>query len=283
MLPLVPVAALRRCVLAVSVLSDIDVTPADDGFMIVGSPNIFISLGQCRAALGDAAPDSDEGRALLARFVTVRQWIEQHVAAELPELARPVALPVDHTLHPGAGWAHKHILGGCLDLGLGLVGLQPANRESVVVVHPAIFDAIEVDPTAWWPSAIGYLEDMGAMATARWRRQPKAPLRPMGDCDVVTLLASVVFRGAVCSDSDGLRAAVVPMRTRGWLDPGRIDPAFAHAAAALTSAEERGFPRPVLLTVEEVTMVPPGGRPAEIVLRDPVPPDALWKRDVLYR
>jgi hypothetical protein len=128
-----------------------------------------------------------------------------------------------------------------------------------------------------------YLEDMGAMATVRWRRQPNAPLRPMGDCDVVTLLASGVFRGAVCADSGGLRAAVVPMRTRGWLDPTRIDPAFAQAAATLTTPEDRGFPRPVLLTVDEVTVVQPGGRPAEIVLRDPAASGARWKRNVLYR
>jgi hypothetical protein len=279
----IDVAAVRRCVLAVAVVHDLDVTPADDGFLISAQPDIFVSIEQCREAIGDSDPDEDTGRLRLTRFLDARRWIADRITAELPELVRPVGLPVGHPLHPGGSWVRRRILGGYLDLGFGLVGLDPADRDRVVVVHPAVFEAIGVDPTPWWPQTVDYLEDMGAMATARWRRQPKAPLRPMGDCDVVTLLASAVFRGAVCADSGGLRAAVVPMRTRGWLDPTRIDPAFSQAAAVLTSPDERGFPRPVLLTVDEVTVVPAGGNPAEIVLRDPVAADERWKRDVLYR
>jgi hypothetical protein len=276
------VAAVRRCVLAVSVVHDLDVLPADDSFHLVGERDIVVTLEQCRQVIGDADPDGDDGRQRLAGFLLARRWIADRIINELPELARPVALPVGHPLHPGAAWVRKRIIGGCLDVGLGLVGLDPADRDSIAVVHPAVFDAIDVDPTPWWPPAAEYLEDMGAMATARWRRQPKAPLRPMGDCDVITLLASAVFRGALCADSGGLRAAVVPMRSRGWLDPTRIDPAFSQAAAVLTSPSERGFPRPVLLTVDEVTVVPAGGRPAEIALRDPAPAEERWKRDVLY-
>jgi hypothetical protein len=278
-------AAVRRCVLAVSVLDDLDVIPADDGFTLVGdgTPAVFATLAECRDVLGDSDPDGADGRARLSRFLFARRWIADRIGDELAELARPVALPVGHPLHPGRSWVRKRILGGVLEVGLGLLGLDPADPDSVLVVHPAVFTAISVDPSPWWVPSMEYLEDMGAMATARWRRQPKAALKPMGDCDVVTLLASAVFRGAVCADSGGLQAAVVPMRTRGWLDPTRIDPAFAQAAAALTSAEERAFPRPILLTIDEVVMVPPGGRPAEIVLRDPAAADDRWKRDILYR
>jgi hypothetical protein len=79
-----------------------------------------------------------------------------------------------------------------------------------------------------------------------------------------------------------MRAAAVPMRRRGWLDLTRIDPAFTAAAASATTPEERGFARPVLLTVDEVALAPEGGRPAEIVLRDPAVESAAL-RPVLFR
>ena len=119
------------------------------------------------------------------------------------------------------------------------------------------------------------------MAVVRWRRNPGHPLRPMGDCDVVSLLGSAVLRGALAGDQGGMRAIAVPMRTRGWLDLRGIDPAFSLAAASLTDPADRGFNRPLLLTAEEVALVPEGGRPAEVVLRDAAPGHAQ-NRDVLY-
>ena len=108
-------------------------------------------------------------------------------------------------------------------------------------------------------------------------------LRPIGDCDVATLLGSRTLRAALCAaDGSGLRAAAVPMLRRGWLDLSRIDPAFTAAAAAATTPQERGFQRPLLLTVDEVTLAPAGGRPAEIVLRDEAV-DPPYLRSVLYR
>jgi hypothetical protein len=58
------------------------------------------------------------------------------------------------------------------------------------------------------------------------------------------------------------------MRRLGWTRLALIDPAFALAAAAASLAADRGFPRPLLLTVDEVTMVPEGGNPQRLVLRD---------------
>jgi hypothetical protein len=72
------------------------------------------------------------------------------------------------------------------------------------------------------------------------------------------------------------------MRRRGWLDLSRIDPAFTAAAAAATDPEERGFPRPVLLTLDEVSLAVDGGRPAEIVLRDAAA-ESPHLRPVLFR
>jgi hypothetical protein len=68
------------------------------------------------------------------------------------------------------------------------------------------------------------------------------------------------------------------MRRRGWLDLGRIDPAFAAAAAAATEAAERGFDRPLLVTADEVVMAPAGGEPGLIELRDPVAASDPWSR-----
>jgi hypothetical protein len=72
------------------------------------------------------------------------------------------------------------------------------------------------------------------------------------------------------------------MRRRGWTKLAMIDPAFGPAAAAATSEADRGFARPLLVTADEVAVVPEGGRPEQIVLRDPAA-DESWLKDVLYR
>ena len=274
--------ALRRCALAVSVLSDVDIEPADDGVRLPGLPEIFVSDVDLWRAVGGADADSDLARRRLTRWLRVRRAIAERSLDELAEIVRPVGLPVGHELHEGDSWVRQRVLGGCLDVGIGFVGLQRSEPDRVLVAPQSVLDATGIDPTPWWRGATEYLENMGALATSRWRRTPAAPLRPMGDCDVVTLLASAVFRGALCADAGGMRAVAVPVRHRGWLELSRIDPAFVQAAAALADDDERGFPRPVLLTVDEVVVALPGGKPAEIVLRDAASDGQRWLRDVLY-
>ncbi len=275
--------AVRRCALAVSVLSDLDIRPAEGGIVLPGLPEIFVSDVDLWRAVAGADPETGRARRRLAGWLAARRSVAERSLEELAETIRPVGLPVGHELHPGGDWVRQRVLGGCLDLGAGFVGLDASDRDRVVVVPQSVLDATEVDPTPWWRGATEYLENMGALAISRWRRAPSAALRPMGDCDVVTLLASEVFRGALCADAGGMRAVAVPVRHRGWLELSRIDPAFVQAAAAIASDDERGFPRPVLLTVDEVAVALPGGRPAEIVLRDPAPDNRRWLRDVLYR
>ena len=172
------------------------------------------------------------------------------------------------------------VLGDTLDLGIGFVGVG-SNPDEVVVVPQGALDAAGVDPAPWWPVVRDYLERMGALAAERLGDM--AVLRPIGDCDVVTLLGSRRLREYLCAqDGTGLRAAAVPMRRRGWLDLSRIDPAFTAAAAAATAPDERGFSRPVLLTLDEVSLALDGGRPAEIVLRDTAV-DSPHLRPVLFR
>jgi len=274
--------ALRRCTLAVSVLHEVDMTPTDDGIELVGVPNISVSFAQIWAAIGDADPATSVAHDRLYGWLRARRAIADKSLDELAETIRPVGLPVGHDLHPGPRWVRYPVLGGSLDLGIGFVGLLGDQPEAVVITAPSVLDAAGIDPTPWWRGAMEYLENMGALATTRWRRDPRSPLRPMGDCDVLTLLASRVLRGALCADVGGMRAIAAPVRTRGWLDLSRIDAAFAPTAAAIADDASRGFPRPVLLTVDEVSMVAEGGRPAEIVLRDPASDEKVWLRDVLY-
>lgn len=271
---------LRRLALAVSVLDDVDIVPLDDGVLLTGDVPVEVTWLELRRALGGADPADDLGR------FRVRAWLRgRRIAADvhvehLRTQARPVGLPVDHPLHPGLDWVRQRVLGGALDLGFGFVGVG-TDPDEVVVVPQGALDAAGVDPTPWWPVARDYLERMGAVAAQRLAANPV--LRPIGDCDVVTLLASRTLREALCAhDGTGMRAAAVPMLRRGWLDLTRIDPAFTAAAAAATAPHERGFSRPLLLTADEVTLAPEGGRPADIVLRDPAA-ESVHLRPVLYR
>jgi hypothetical protein len=275
--------SLRRCALAASVLGDLDLQPADDGIVLVGVPNIPVSDAELAHALRDAEPDSEQARRRLTRWLHARRAIADRSLDELAEKLRPVGLPAGHELHDGPEWVRQPVLGGCLDVGVGFVGLDPADPDRVVVMPDSVLVAAGIDVTPWWRNALDYLENMGALAISRWRRDPTGPLRPMGDCDVVTLLASQLFRGALCADAGGMRAIAAPVRHRGWLELSRIDPAFVQAAAAVAGPVERGFPRPVLLTVDEVVVALPGGHPARIVLRDAAVEQPHWRRDVLYR
>lgn len=257
---------LRRLALAVSVLDDVDIVPTDDGVLLTGDAVVEVSWLELRRALAGADPESDLGRARVSGWLRGRRVAADTHPEHLRGLARPVGLPVDHPLHPGLDWVRHRVLGDVLDLGFGFVGVG-TDPDEVVVVPQGALDAAGIDPLPWWPVARDYLERMGALAAQRLA--DTSLLRPIGDCDVVTLLGSRALREALCAlDGTGMRAAAVPMRRRGWLDLTRIDPAFTTAAAAATAPDERGFGRPLLLTADEVTMAADGGRPAEIVLRD---------------
>jgi hypothetical protein len=79
----------------------------------------------------------------------------------------------------------------------------------------------------------------------------------------------------------GMRTVAVPMRSRGWLDLNRIDPAFSTAAAHLTALEERGFERPLLVTREEVVIARADGDTVRAGLEDKLA-TVVDIRDVMY-
>jgi hypothetical protein len=273
---------LRRCALAVAVLHDLDVIPAIDGVVLAGTPPLEVTWAECRRALGGVDPETDDGRHRLARWLLLRRWIADRPLEDLYERARPYATPVESPLHTGLDWVRRRVLGDALDLGFGFVGLDPRDADKVLPVPQRMLDATGINVDDWWPTAVVYLERMGRMAGERLARMPKAPLRPMGDCDVVTLLGSMTFRAAIVAEiADGMRTVAVPMRSRGWLDLSRIDPAFSAAAARLTAPEERGFSRPLLVTREEVALAPEGGDVVRAGIEDRIAP-VIDLRDVLY-
>ena len=250
---------------------------------------LLIGWGELLLAAGDPSGTVPEPvvRRRVARWLRLRIALDERLhAAEVvaPEAVeevrlqilsrvRPRALPVDHSLHPGASWPRHSVLGDALHVGLALRGFDDdgnAADEEVGLLPAGVLVAAQVDLGMATARADRYLEDMAALAAERLRRDPTAALRPLGDADVLTLLASRTFRAALV-DGQGMRSAAVPMRSRGWLDLGRLDPAFAVSASLLTDADERGFPRPVLVTVDEVSLVRPGGDAIRQSLADPAP------------
>ena len=273
---------LRQAVLAVSVLHDVDVEPDTDGLTLPGWPDVWISWSECRRALAGYDPTGGTGRRRLADWLLARRWAADAGSELLALSLRPVGLPVEHALHPGLDWVRERVLGDVLDLGFGAVGLDPSDPDRIVLVPLPALDDAGIDAEVAWTGARRLLEELGSLAAERVARDPKGQLRPYGGCDAVTLLGSRSLRSSIASTAGGMGAAVVPMRGRGWTRLALIDPAFGPAAAAATSAEERGFERPLLVTPDELTLAPEGGRPEEIVLRDPAA-DVPWVRDVLYR
>ena len=274
------VLELRRGCLAVSVLHDVDLEPATLGVTLTGTPAVWVSWTECRRALAGHDPESASGRTRLADWLLARRWCADAGAQAVELSLRPVGLPVEHVLHPGLDWVRERVLGDALDLGLGGVGLDPSAPDRVVLLPTTALTALGLEPDLAWAAASEMLERLGALVADRVRRDAKGQLRPFGDCDAVTLLGSRSLRAALAHEAGGLAAAVVPMRRRGWTRLAMIDPAFGPAAAAATPTAERGFLRPLLITADELTLVPAGGR-AAVVLRDPAHDDP-WVRSTPY-
>ena len=284
-----PDTELRLAVLAASVLDDVDVEPRADGVELRSSCPVLVSWHTLRHVVDDVAPNSPPARRRLAVFLRSLRAVAglgNEVGAVLEEGSRALALPRGHLDHPGAAWVVEPLLGGALDLGVGVVGLLD-DVDEVVPLHPLVARAAGVDPSSWWPRLRGHLDAMGALSAHRLARDGGAGrsgvLRPVGGCDVPTLLGSPTLRRYLAGgDGSGLRAVAVPMRTRGWYDLARIDPAFVGAAWSATAEPERAFSRPLLVTAEEVSLAASGGDPVAAALADPAAPTPAL-RDVRYR
>lgn len=280
---------LRQAVLAVSVLDDVDLEPRSDGVVLPGARPVLVTWATLALALGEAEPASAGGHRRLStvlRLHGVLARLGDDALPALEEAARALALPSGHVDHPGDGWVLDSVLGGALELGPAVVGLL-GEPEEIVPLYPCVAAAAGADPRAWWSRLRGHAEAMGALAAQRLARDAGAGrqsvLRPVGGCEVPTLLASRALRGYLAADGSGMRAVAVPMRSRGWYDLARVDPAFVGAAWSATAEPERAFSRPLLVTADEVSLAVPGGDPVAEALADPAAPTPLLLRDVRYR
>lgn len=260
-------SALRRCALAVSVLYDIDVVPHADGVVLPRTG--LVSWAAIAHAVRSVDVNSEQARERLGEWIWVREQVAGSPPPVLEASARVVGMPVDSDLHPGADWVREHVPGGALDLGLGLLGLDPQSPETVVPVAEGVLRDAGLYGDGWWPAARERLERMSELAAQRRQRDDAAPLRPMGDADVVTLLGARPLRARLAAEQpDGLATVVVPLRDRGWAPATRVDPAFGPAAAAIADPVNRGFSRPLLVTASELALVRDNGTAIQQVLRD---------------
>jgi hypothetical protein len=280
--PTVPTGAqLRRGALGVSVLHDVDVEANRQGLWLTGDVRVWVPWGECRAALRGADPESNHGRRRLARWLLARRWAADLDREDLRSRLRPVGLPAGHELHHGSDWVRATVLGDALDLGLGAVGLDPTDPDRVVPLPRTALTAARLDLRLTWDEAHDYLERMGTLAASRLAAKGEESLRPLGDCDVITLLGARSLRASLARSREGMATVVAPMLRRGWTRLALVDPAFAPAAWMATASEERGFPRPLLVTPDEVVLCPDGGRPEQLVTEHLT--DRPWQRKVLYR
>jgi hypothetical protein len=277
---------LRRGVLAVSVLDDISLVPATDGILLAAGPEptaectVPVSWAELATAVGPVEPESAAGRLRLRDWLRTRALFAElgdAAAWRAEQAAVPLGLAVDHPLHPGGRWPRERVLGGVLDLGVGVRGLIGDDPDHVSVLSPELARVVGLRTDGWWPALRNRLEEMGELTVSRLKRDGTGVIGPMGGCDVVTLMgARSLRRHLALADGTGMRAVAVPMRTRGWFDLARIDPAFVVAAAAATDDLDRGFWRPLLITCDEVGIASPGGDLTTIVLRDPATAEAAW-------
>ncbi len=293
------IAVLRRTVLAASVLDDIDVTPCDDGVVLPGPPDIHLTWPDVAAAIGTADPESTAARTRVAAMLKLRAWVAAHgerAGAQLRGSVRLLALPVSHALHPGPRWVRERLLGGALDCGIGLVP-EGGDGQDAKPLPETVAEAAGLDATQLYRDARAHADAMGRLAVQRLRRDrpidregrrsatdSQAVLRPVGGLDVPSLLATAPVREYLAtSDGTGLRAVAVPIRTRGWYDLARIDPAFVQAAWSASPRLQRGLPRPLLVTAFEVALGPTGGDVVRLALDDPAVDGSWIHRDVRYR
>ena len=256
--------ALRRGVLAASVLHDVPVEPGSDGVRVGASWDdragwTSASWSELATALDGADPESMPGRLRLRDWLRSRAWAcagagERRLVA--------LALPTGHVLHPGDSWVVDRVLGGVLDVGPGLV---PDTGGLAAPLHRSAVPPGRLDLADRWPVLRGRVEDLAERALERLSDDASRVLRPVGGADVLTLLGARVLRAHLATgDGTGLRAVAVPMRSRAWFDLARIDPAFVGAAATATAPEERGLASPLLVTVDEVAVVPRPADPARL-------------------
>jgi hypothetical protein len=252
-MPSVDTPPLRQCVLAVSVLSDLDVTPDENGVRLAvassaGRTGPLVEWTAIQNAVGEHEPSGPIARSRVADLLRLHRTaadLGPDALERFRSAARVVALPAGHAEHLGASWVREPLRGKALDLGIGVHGLL-GQPERTTAVPASVLAAIGADADEWWPDLREHAERMGALSAARLTRDGDTGLiRPVGGCDVLALLSSRTLRRHLADgDGTGMRALAVPTRRRGWFDVSQVDPAFVRAAWSLTDESDRGLPVP---------------------------------------
>ncbi len=243
---------LREAVLSVIATSEVSIRPHDHGLELADGS--LLGWSQVAAVCGARALMSMAGRARIGALLRVHDHLarQEDVRGMLLEQIQLRALPRGHVHHLGPAWSLGTLAGGALSLGLALA--VPGWATPAPVPRSAL-TARRVTITELWPAASARLEERSAIAAQLLSRDGRhaGTLRPVGDTDVLTLLAGAPLRRALArGDGTGMRAVAVPDRTRGWFDLARVDPAYVALAWQLTDETERGVRVPLLVTTDEV-------------------------------
>ncbi|MGL5828017.1 MAG: hypothetical protein ACRC0L_00425, partial [Angustibacter sp.] len=209
---------LRRGVLAASLLHDLPLEVTALG--VRTGPSWDDRASWCSVpwptlheALNGAEPDSASGR------LRLRDWLRARHAADQSDLRQRVvalALPREHALHPGPTWGVEPIMGGVLDLGLGLrhpiTDAAPRTPSEIITPLPTGATAdIGLNTGPWWAPVLAHRDDMARLAVERLTRDGGSVLRPIGGCDVLTLLTSPILRRHLAQgDGTGMRVVGAP-------------------------------------------------------------------------
>jgi hypothetical protein len=252
-----PTTALRRCLLSVCVLGDLDMIPHDDGVELTGPVPVLVGWEELEYAVGTFPPESPIGRRRVEELLRLRLAVAQRPPGTGlgPGRARVVALPPGHAAHPGPTWVREVVPGGVLELGLGVAGLLP-DEEAVIAVPPMVEALAGGDTERAWTQARAHADRMGALAVHRLRRSGDGVLRPVGGCDAFTLLSTEQIRRQMIGSSPlGMTGLVAPTRREAWPAPVPAEPEFLYLAWTMTDAHDRGTPYPLMITRDEVGAV----------------------------
>ena len=111
----------------------------------------------------------------------------------LQDAARLVGLP-QGTSSSGRGWAVAACSAGRSSSVSGLPGSTRRGAGDVVVVAPSAVRAAGLDTEGWLPPAAERLSRLSDLAAQRRARDPRSPVTPYGEADVLTLLAGRALR-----------------------------------------------------------------------------------------
>ena len=243
-------AELRRAVLALAVMDDVDLVPSDDGVELAAGGRL--SWDDVAAATGSwaALPDHPVTRRRLRLAAEVVGVLAVGGVDALLAACHAHGEPADAAaMACGPAWVRERV-GPSLVLGLGVSDLAGIPGPHPLPPLPGLGPDVRLRLDARWADAREDLERLGGLVEARLARDLSEGrplvLRPTGTADVVTLLGSRRLRTSLAAgDGTGMRAVAVPVRDRGWFDLARIDPAYVRAAWAASEPHGPGLRHPV--------------------------------------